>query len=171
MKTKILKKLNSLVLAFAVLFTTVLSAAAPAEAAVVKGLEKAVKGASENLAKKSGTAAAGEEIQVPFAVEQTGTIEISVWVNKPVSTQTALYTGDRKLVENINNPETFPADAYYDHTAEYDKNPYGRSETWKSLPPGNYIQVYTFAEPVTYEIYITRPDVPELNRDKTTITM
>lgn len=171
MKTKILRKLNSLVLAFAVLFTTVLSASAPAEAAVVKGSEKAVKGASENLAKKSGTAAAGEEIQVPFAVEQTGTIEISVWVNKPVSTQTALYTGDRKLVENINNPETFPADAYYDHTAEYDKNPYGRSETWKSLPPGNYIQVYTFAEPVTYEIYITRPDVPELNRDKTTITM
>ncbi len=169
MKTKILRKFSSLVLAFAVLFTTVM-AAAPADAAVVRAPGKTVKGESATLASKSGTASAGEEVQVPFAVEQKGKVQIAVWVNKPVSTQTALYTGDRKLVEDKNNPETFPADAYYDRTDKYAENPYVRSETWSTLQPGNYIQVYTFAEPVTYEVYVTQPDVPELNRDKTVIT-
>lgn len=171
MKTKVSKKISSLVLALAIAFTAVFATAVPAEAAV-KG--SALKGAI--VGEKDGTATAGEEVRIPFTLTDTANVDMYIIVQNASNTELALYNGSGTLLSNYdNNPLSVPASEYV-AGGTLDSSWSGLwilGDQW-TLPAGDYYYGVTFSDGTAYDIMINA-DVaevkPELNQTKATITV
>lgn len=180
MKASVSKKISSLVLALAVMFTTVFAAGVPVQAATVKSFKKvsvadkdiSLKGETTTLADKYGTANAGEEIQIPFTLNQASPISILVAVKQPTATRTALYQGGSLVPEeNGNNPCEYSASDYVD-LSSVGVNGYGINDGWETdMPAGDYTYSCTFADSVDYEIVIgVAVEEAKISQEKATIT-
>ena len=159
MKTNATKKIVTLVMAFAVLFTTVFTGITPVAAA------ETTKTAYASADWESATA--GSEVKVPFTLTSNNGIEVLIIVPEAVSAKLALYdsTGTT-LIDYNDNPLTISTSDWKSY-----QNLYVYGETWDSLPAGDYYYGMTFATDTQYMIDIEQKSVEaKISQTKATIT-
>lgn len=160
MKTNVSKKVSSLVLALAIVFTAVFATVTPVEAA---------EDYSIVYEPTEGTASAGQEVKIPFTLTENQGIEAVVLVASPVTTQLALYDSQQNLVTSFdNNPLTVYSSEYsYSNDLGY-----YYEDAWNgSIPAGDYYYGVTFAEDQNYIVSIAQYNVnAKISQKKATIT-
>lgn len=147
------------VMAFAMLFTTLFTGITPV-AAAENTKNVYISADFEN-------ATAGTEVKIPFTLTSNNGIEVLIVAQSPVNAKLALYdsTGTA-LVDYEDNP----LDIYTSNWKSYE-NWYVYGETWDSLPAGDYYYGMTFASDTQYMIAIEQKSVEaKISQTKATIT-
>ena len=178
MKTRVSKKISSLVLALAIAFTAVLSVSVVPVNAATKGIElkkadpagRSLKGAVQYLVNESGTAtSAGVETQkYAFTLDKEASIlEIDVLVLEKCDVTVKLYKSGTFVDQDI----IYASDSYWEYSAEY--GDYGNYTGWKNVPAGDYSVSLTFGTDVAWYAVGVAIDSPEakISQEKATITV
>lgn len=159
MKTKVLRRVRSLLLIFALVVTA------------VSGSVTTVKAATKKIGEASGVAEAGVEIRVPFAVSASGDVDILFVLEQPTDTTITLYNGTGTMLSGLtDNPMSISASDYADASA-METDGYSYLDSWK-LQQGNYFYGLVFASETNYTVGIeqTVPD-PRISETKTVVTV
>lgn len=168
MKTNVSKKISSLVLALAVMFTTVFAAGVPVQAATVKGIEKkevTVKGALEYLVNETGSASAGVAVTHSFDLPASaaGTVAFAIVVPELVGFKfTVTQSGQTVIDEYIS-----ATDQYW----EMEQGVYANIFTYDNVPAGSYDVSLTFDSATEYAFQVAADAVEAtMSQEKATIT-
>lgn len=148
MKTNVMKKLSSLVLALAIAFTAVFVSVPTVEAATT---DKLVATTGDGYA----TATANAEVKIPFTITSNTEVDFYLFTLAPTQVSVALYNSAGALVSETNNPCTLTSSDYLASedlglTAGY----YVTGDVWYSLPAGDYTWGLTFVSNTTYAVDI-----------------
>ena len=161
MKTNATKKIVTLVMAFAVLFTTVFTGITPVAAAETT---KTVYVSAD-----IEQATAGTEVKVPFTLTSNTGIDALIFVPAAVNAKLALYdsTGS-SLVEGFDNN---PMNIYTSDWESY-QGMYAYDDSWNgSLPAGDYYYGITFDTDTQFMLDIEQKSVEaKISQTKATIT-
>lgn len=168
MKASVSKKISSLVLALAVMFTTVFAAGVPVQAATVKGIEKkevTVKGALEYLVNETGSASAGVAVTHSFDLPASaaGTVAFAIVVPELVGFKfTVTQSGQTVIDEYIS-----ATDQYW----EMEQGVYANIFTYDNVPAGSYDVSLTFDSATEYAFQVAADAVEaKMSQEKATIT-
>lgn len=159
MKTKTTKRAWSLLLALALVVTTVFSGATTAKAAEYKDYY---------ISQSAETLTAGVEQTYPFTHEKAGDVYMDMLFAAPVDLTISLYNSAGNLVDATNNPMTVAATdtTLWQETAEG----WVLQDTW-TLTTGDYIYGITSATDVQFMIIISAPlEAAKISQEKATIT-
>ncbi len=154
MKTKVSKKISSLVLALAIAFTAVFASAVPAEAATDRA----------TLVSEQDTASAGVAKAYTFEVPTEGVVNFDIAVPERVGFQTKVT---KQTGETILDEYTSSTDSYWESSQGVWLNGF-----YGTLSAGSYTLELTFDSNTQYIVMVTQDkEVAKINQEKATITV
>lgn len=160
MKKTVTKRLVTIMMAFAVLFTTVFAGASEVKAEVK----------TKNVYESSDyeQAAAGTEVKIPFTLTSNNGMQVLIIVPTQVQVSLALYDSTGSLLDEYdNNPMTIKATEWYSYQSVY-----ATVDAWDSgLPAGDYYYGLTFETDTQFMLDIEQVmNEAKISQTKATIT-